>query len=441
MQNSEFKILFKNRFEELMSSEFSEQALHNRLMEISANQTPEMVRHLPRWGLGAGEYNAFVNDVAAWLQQRLPIITTQFDSFLESYRVPVELSNFLGTDVSDESVRLNWRTESEEDCIGFNLYRGSSPDNMTMIATYETNNDLVASGAIWQMAEYDYQDDISGQNFPLFYQLAKVSTLEVEELLPWVLEINQLPPPPSLCINEFLAMNINGIQDETGTPEDWVEIFNTGNETVNLGGMYLTDNLQATTKWEFPAVSLEPGGFLLVWCDSDPENGPLHTTFKLNASGESIGIFDSFAGGNQLVDAIDFGLQTADISEGRTPDGGAQWTTYQNPTPGYSNTVISTVPSLQPAPFQLGPNHPNPFNPTTTIHFKMDHSAVISIHVYDINGRRIRTLVDSQIFSSGQYQTEWNGCDDHGKSLASGTYFARAITGNEHQVLKLSLIK
>jgi len=65
----------------------------------------------------------------------------------------------------------------------------------------------------------------------------------------------------------------------------------------------------------------------------------------------------------------------------------------------------------------------------------------MSIDVYDINGRKIRTLIDSQLHTPGQHQTVWNGCDDQGRSVSSGTYFARARIGNEHQVLKLSLIK
>jgi len=283
----------------------------------------------------------------------------QFDSFLESYRDPVELSSFSASDVGSETIQINWRTESEEDCVGFNLYRGSSPENTALLATYETSSELIATGAIWQMAEYDFQDDITGQVFPVYYQLARVNSTGTEELLPWVLTLNQTSPPPALRINEFMALNTNGIQDETGTREDWVEIFNAGTETINLGGMYLTDNLQATTKWEFPSVNIEPDGFLLVWCDSDPEDGPLHTTFKLSAAGESIGLFDSFTGNNQLVDSYVFGSQIENASEGLLPDDGTQWTTYFTPTPGFPNPSVSPAPPFQPGPQPSQPIQPN----------------------------------------------------------------------------------
>ncbi len=70
------------------------------------------------------------------------------------------------------------------------------------------------------------------------------------------------------------------IQDEHGDYDDWVELYNAGPDTLELGGKHLTDNLTNPTKWIFPAVALPPGEFLLVWCDSQPLQGPLHATFN-----------------------------------------------------------------------------------------------------------------------------------------------------------------
>jgi len=441
MQNSEFKILFKTRFEELMTNGFSDSALQSRLNEIKTNQESEMHRHHLRWGQWTGFYNSYVNDVSSWLTQRRPILLDQFDSFLENFRVPVELSGFFATDVSDETVLINWRTESEEDCVGFKLYRGPSPENLALLTSYETNSELLATGGIWQMTEYDFQDDITGQTFPIYYQLAGINSAGTEELLPWTVKLDLPSPPPSLRINEFLALNINGLQDETGTPEDWVEIFNAGTETVNLEGMFLTDNLQATTKWEFPSENIEPGEFLLVWCDSDPENGSLHTTFKLNASGESIGLFDTLANNNQLVDSYDFGPQVADVSKGRSPsDGGTFWISFGYSTPGYSNLMASAA-SLPPPAFSLGPNHPNPFNPSTNIYFSMTQDGQVGIDVFDINGRLVRCLLATQTMKAGEHLVTWNGCGNDGRSLASGTYFVRAVAGKNISTLKVLLVK
>ncbi|HOP05765.1 MAG TPA: lamin tail domain-containing protein [candidate division Zixibacteria bacterium] len=147
----------------------------------------------------------------------------------------------------------------------------------------------------------------------------------------------------TLYINEFLADNASINMDETSSYEDWVEIYNPGPDPVNMLGLYLTDDLTNTTQWSFPDTTLEAGGFMLVWCDDDEEDGPLHTNFKLGASGEAIGLFGRLASGNELIDSYTFGAQTTDISEGRLPDGSSNWIFFDTPTPGASNVVSETV--------------------------------------------------------------------------------------------------
>ncbi|MCP4631318.1 MAG: hypothetical protein GY855_00215 [candidate division Zixibacteria bacterium] len=162
---------------------------------------------------------------------------------------------------------------------------------------------------------------------------------------------NQNPEEPEdiyLYINEFLALNENIIQDETGTYEDWAEIYNPGPDPVEMGGLFLTDDLINTTQWSFPDTTLEAGDFLLVWCDNDVEDGPLHTNFKLSGDGEEIGLFGRLAAGNEEIDSYIFTTQSIDISEGRYPDGIDDWYSFVNPTPGAANTLsINTPPEFE----------------------------------------------------------------------------------------------
>ncbi len=150
-----------------------------------------------------------------------------------------------------------------------------------------------------------------------------------------------IPEDVYLFINEFLASNDSCIQDETGAYPDWVEIYNPGPDSVAMGGLFLTDDLTNTTKWAFPDTTLEAGGFLLVWCDNDPEDGPLHTTFKLSTDGEEIGLFGRLTSGNQEIDSYSFAVQTTDVSEGRSFDGGTEWVYYTTPTPGTTNVLAA----------------------------------------------------------------------------------------------------
>jgi len=147
---------------------------------------------------------------------------------------------------------------------------------------------------------------------------------------------------PPVVLNEFLASNNAGLQDETGACEDWLELFNPGPVDAQLGGLFLTDDLANPTKWTLPDTLLPAGGFLVVWCDEDEEDGPLHTNFKLAAGGEEIGLFGRLETGNPELDNHGFSAQSTDVSEGRRPDGTGAWTALAWPSPGSANWVVPT---------------------------------------------------------------------------------------------------
>ncbi|HUS35070.1 MAG TPA: CotH kinase family protein [Verrucomicrobiae bacterium] len=87
-------------------------------------------------------------------------------------------------------------------------------------------------------------------------------------------------------INEFMAANDTGLKDEDGEFSDWIEIFNPDATPVSLTGYYLTDNPQNLAKWKFPAMTLNPGAYLVVFAsgkDRTNPTGKLHTSFQLDA--------------------------------------------------------------------------------------------------------------------------------------------------------------
>lgn len=76
------------------------------------------------------------------------------------------------------------------------------------------------------------------------------------------------PPFDAQCqvvINEVSSANFSGIADEDNNFEDWIELYNTGSQPVNLKDWVLTDNPDRPNKWEFPEITIEPNGFLLVF--------------------------------------------------------------------------------------------------------------------------------------------------------------------------------
>ncbi len=83
---------------------------------------------------------------------------------------------------------------------------------------------------------------------------------------------------------------------------------------------------------------------------------------------------------------------------------------------------------------------PNPFNPQTTIAFSLPASAHASLRIYDVSGRLVRTLLD-EVRPAGTNEVRWNGADDAGRGVASGTYFARLSVEGQHSVKPLVLVR
>jgi len=148
----------------------------------------------------------------------------------------------------------------------------------------------------------------------------------------------------NLKINEFMSSNYSTIDyddDGEGDFDDWIEIYNSEDGAVDIGGMYLTDDLSEPTKWQIPddaptETTIGPHGYLLIWADGQPDQGTLHANFKLQNSGEEIGLFAG--NGSTLIDSVIYGQQVTDISFGRSGDGTSNWRFFETPTPQASNT-------------------------------------------------------------------------------------------------------
>lgn len=154
-----------------------------------------------------------------------------------------------------------------------------------------------------------------------------------------------------LVINEVMASNQHTLADAAGDYDDWVEVFNGGASPVQMAGMYWSDNPRAPFKWRIPAddpaaTEIQPGGYLLFWFDGRPEEGVLHTSFKLNADGEHVSLYGR---DSVLVDSVSFVQQMPDQSLGRLPNGNGGWFQSALPSPRAENGGQPLLPRA-PAP-------------------------------------------------------------------------------------------
>lgn len=154
-------------------------------------------------------------------------------------------------------------------------------------------------------------------------------------------------PAPRPVISEFLASNDDGLRDADGESSDWIEIFNPGDQVIDLEGWHLTDNDSRLTKWTFPSTILQPQQQLIVFASSCTVPGhdcpaastELHTNFSLSAGGEylalvqpdGVEIASEFGSGDS-----DYPRQFEDISYGLSSEGG-NIRYFPQPTPGHSN--------------------------------------------------------------------------------------------------------
>jgi len=165
---------------------------------------------------------------------------------------------------------------------------------------------------------------------------------------------NPASAPIDVRINEWMADNATTLADPADTGldyEDWFELYNPATNAVDLTGFFLSDTMTNTTHWAIPSGTTIPArGYLLVWADGEPgQNGPasadVHASFSLARTGEAIALF---APDGTVIDAVTFGPQTTDVSQGRFVDGAASIYSMTNPTPRAANFLFTpnTPPTL-----------------------------------------------------------------------------------------------
>jgi hypothetical protein len=109
------------------------------------------------------------------------------------------------------------------------------------------------------------------------------------------------------------------------------------------------------------------------------------------------------------------------------------------PEDGPASTVRPVAAATEPNA-RLGLARPNPFNPTTTIAYSLALAGDAELVVYDVTGRRVRTLVDGFV-TAGDHEVRWDGRDDGGEVVSSGVYFYRLRAGDVVETQRMVLLK
>jgi hypothetical protein len=145
------------------------------------------------------------------------------------------------------------------------------------------------------------------------------------------------PVSAQILLNEYLSANVDGITDQDGDLEDWIELLNAGPSSANLGGLYLSDDPDEPYLWPLPTLDLAPGAQLLIFASGkDHDFGELHCNFKLSSQNEETLILSDALG--LPVDVLSTVPLPRGVSRGREPAGGSTWLYFDPPSPGAPNS-------------------------------------------------------------------------------------------------------
>lgn len=187
-----------------------------------------------------------------------------------------------------------------------------------------------------------------------------------------------------LVINEIMALNQGGPVDDNGETEDWIELHNRSNASVDAGGYWLTDNPSNLRKWSLPQGTRVPaGGYLVIWADEDSSQGPLHANFKLSAMGETLYLYDSSL---LLQDELIFAAQIADSSLARIPNGSGPFVRRAHTIGANNNWALGVETDQAPRPTLT--LYPNPTDDRLHVRFPWnDQGSLWKVEWLDATGR------------------------------------------------------
>ncbi len=277
-----------------------------------------------------------------------------------------------------------------------------SADNVTYAPAINFNDSGLAGDAIPGDNVFTCVQEVPMGQDKMYYQLLCDGGLEFPcvPAFIWLTAHNN-----GVYVNEVMAANETTIADEAGEYADWLELWNGTTSAINLYDKYLTDDLNNWNKYPLPDITLQPGEFKIVWLDNEPEQGPLHATFKLSSRDNTVWLFALDEVQPRIENRFWPCISGIDMSQERIVDGSSTIAVTATPTPNMSNNPVSVNENISEQIIVF----PNPANNILNI-----NSMVKEIKLMDSAGRCVLIMnnvssIDLSSLERGLYFVGLNG--------------------------------
>ncbi len=438
IQNQSFKYDFINRMSDYLNTIFIPERIIARLHEMRDDLLPEMPLHVERWNdpYYEGDYPYYIASMYDWYN-KLNVMETfaskrpdyvrsdflEYFSLSDTVAVDLDVSHF-----NNGKIKINSIIPENYPWNG--IYFTDVPIQITALPNpgYRFTGWSGVSAADTSSITITPSDDIS-------------VTANFEE--------------DSSATNTIIINEINYNSSVNVDPEDWVELYNPNNFSVDVSNWVFKD-ADDINAFELPSnTTIGPNSFLVLCSDKisfhdifpQVDNYTGNLGFNLSNAGELIRLYNSEG---SVVDSLTyydvdpwpvepdgtgFTLALHDSqSNNSLPE---NWTYSANyGTPGAVNDWMSDIGDIEiPVAFSLGQNYPNPFNPMTTIPFSIPQSGRVTIEIYSIIGQRVYTILD-EYMSAGHHSVMFKADD-----ISSGIYFYFIKADGFNQAKSMLLIK
>jgi len=428
MDNENCRKYFINRYADLLNTVFSPGYVVQRINEMKLRIAPDMPYHIQKW------QDSFVGPW--WLGKSI-------DSMEEWYshiQVAMEFGIYRAENVREHIITEFDLQDSKIESIILNV----SPEDAGSIKI----NTVINESFPWE-GKYFSQIPIQLVALPAIgYKFA--GWTGVDNQTSSTIQLNCTENMVITALFEFDSTNtgtivineINYNSEDSFDTKDWVELYNTGNQPVNLSNWKFKDS-DGDHIFIIPSNTMIRAEAFLIMCREadafssyfpDVTNIVGDFDFGLSSDGELLRLCD--AQGN-LVDSLIYGVQSPwptepngngptlalkdPCSDNSLPD---NWAASANHgTPGEINDVynefIENNAGKFPESYTLYQNYPNPFNPTTTISFQLPRASNVELKIYNLTGQLEETLVNEKK-DAGYYSIRWNA-----SQYSSGVYIYR----------------